>query len=71
MIDNGLFYILNKKLSLNLSLPLFIVSLLVLLIVFVAVFRTLDLQPYSISKQLNVKAEKEIALKIGMLLSMT
>jgi putative photosynthetic complex assembly protein len=57
--------ILKKKLSLNLSLPLFIVSLLFLLVVFVAVFRTLDLQPYSISKQTNLKAEKEIALKIG------
>ena len=33
--------------------------------VFVAVFRTLDLQPYSISKQTNIKAEKQIALKIG------
>ena len=35
-----------------------------LLIIFVAVFRTSDSQPYSISKDLNIKAEREITLKI-------
>ena len=35
-----------------------------LLIIFVAVFRTSDSQPYSILKDLNIKAEREITLKI-------
>lgn len=35
-----------------------------LLIISVAVFRTSDSQPYSILKDLNIKAEREITLKI-------
>ena len=58
-------YIVTKRFNFNSSLPLFIICTLVLLIAFVAVFRVSDLQPYSIPKQLNIKAEKEIFLKIG------
>lgn len=54
----------KKKLTFNLSPPLFIISSLMLLIIFVAVFRTSDSQPYSILKDLNIKAEREITLKI-------
>ena len=49
----------------KLSLPFFIVSSLVLVVALVAVFRISDFDPYSISKQVNVKVEKEIILKIG------
>jgi hypothetical protein len=31
----------------------------------VFIFRTSDLQPYSISKDLNIKAERDITLEIG------
>ena len=57
--------IVTKKLNFNSSLPLFIICILILFVVFVAAFRILDIRPYSISKQLNIKAEKEILLKIG------
>ena len=57
--------ILKKKLTFNSSPPLFIVSSLVLLIIFVFIFRTLGLQPYSISDDLNIKAKRDITLKIG------
>ena len=57
--------ILKKKLTFNSSLPLFIVSSLILLIIFVFIFRTLGLQPYSISDDLNIKAKRDITLKIG------
>ena len=57
--------IVTKRFNFNSSLPLFIICTLVLLIAFVAVFRVSDLQPYSIPKQLDIKAEKEIFLKIG------
>ena len=56
---------MTKRFTFNSSLPLFIICTLVLLIAFVAVFRVSDLQPYSIPKQLDIKAEKEIFLKIG------
>ena len=56
---------MTKRFNFNSSLPLFIICTLVLLIAFVAVFRVSDLQPYSIPKQLDIKAEKEIFLKIG------
>ncbi len=49
----------------KLSLPIFIVCSLVLVVALVAVFRISDFDPYSISKQVNVKVEKEIILKIG------
>ena len=49
----------------KLSLPFFIVCSLVLVVALVAVFRISDFDPYSISKQVNVKVEKEIILKIG------
>ncbi len=49
----------------KLSLPFFIVCSLVLVVALVAVFRISDFDPYSISKQVNVKIEKEIILKIG------
>ena len=49
----------------KLSLPIFIVCSLVLVVALVAVFRISDFDPYSISKQENVKVEKEIILKIG------
>jgi putative photosynthetic complex assembly protein len=57
--------IFTKKLNRNLSLPLIIICVLVLLITFVAVFRITDLRPYTISEQINVKVEREIALEIG------
>ena len=57
--------IVTKKLNFNSSLPLFIICILILFVVFVAAFRILDMRPYSISKQLDIKAEKEIFLKIG------
>ena len=56
---------MTKRFTFNSSLPLFIVCTLVLLIAFVAVFRMSDLSPYSIPKQLDIKAEKEILLQIG------
>ena len=56
--------IVTKRFNFNSSLPLFIICTLVLLIAFVAVFRVSDLQPYSIPKQLDIKAEREILLKI-------
>ena len=55
---------MTKRFPLNSSLPLFIILTLVLLIVFVAVFRFSDSNPYSIPKQLDIKAEREILLKI-------
>ena len=55
---------MTKRFTLNSSLPLFIILTLVLLIVFVAVFRFSDSNPYSIPKQLDIKAEREILLKI-------
>ena len=58
-------YILTKKIAVKLSLPFFIVFSLVLVVALVAVFRISDFDPYSISKQVNVKVEKEIILKIG------
>ena len=57
--------IFTKKLNRNLSLPLIIICVLVLLITFVAVFRISDLRPFTISEQINVKFEREIALEIG------
>tara|TARA_B110000003_G_scaffold40390_1_gene37315 strand:- start:199 stop:642 length:444 start_codon:yes stop_codon:yes gene_type:complete len=57
--------ILKRKLTLNSSLPLFVVCSLILIVVFVFIFRTSDLQPYSISKDLNIKAERDITLEIG------
>ena len=56
---------MTKRFNFNSSLPLFIICTLVLLIAFVAVFRMSDLSPYSIPKQLDIKAEKEILLQIG------
>ena len=56
---------MTKKIAVKLSLPFFIVSSLVLVVALVAVFRISDFDPYSISKQVNVKVEKEIILKIG------
>jgi putative photosynthetic complex assembly protein len=44
---------------------LIIICFLVLLITFVAVFRISDLRPFTISEQINVKVEREIALEIG------
>lgn len=58
-------YILTKKIAVKLSLPFFIVCSLVLVVALVAFFRISDFDPYSISKQVNVKVEKEIILKIG------
>tara|TARA_B100001287_G_scaffold22819_1_gene16673 strand:+ start:253 stop:696 length:444 start_codon:yes stop_codon:yes gene_type:complete len=58
-------YILTKKIAVKLSLPIFIVCSLFLVVALVAVFRVSDFDPYSISKQENVKVEKEIILKIG------
>ena len=57
--------IVTKRFTFNSSLPLFIICTLVLLIAFVAVFRMSDLSPYSIPKQLDIKAEKEILLQFG------
>ena len=56
---------MKKKFIFNSSLPLFVICILVLFIAFVAVFRMSDLSPYSIPKQLDNKAEKEILLQIG------
>ena len=56
---------MTKRFNFNSSLPLFIICTLVLLIAFVAVFRMSDLSPYSIPKQLDIKAEKEVLLQIG------
>ena len=56
---------MTKRFTFNSSLPLFIICTLVLLIAFVAVFRMSDLNPYSIPKQLDIKAEKEVLLQIG------
>ena len=56
---------MTKRFTFNSSLPLFIICTLVLLIAFVAVFRMSDLSPYSIPKQLDIKAEKEILLQNG------
>ena len=55
---------MTKKFTFNSSLPLFIILTLILLIVFVAVFRFSDSNPYSIPKQLDIKADREILLKI-------
>ena len=55
---------MTKRFTFNPSLPLFIIITLVLLIVFVAVLRFSDSNPYSIPKQLDIKAEREILLKI-------
>ena len=57
--------IVTKKFTSNSSLPLFIICILILFIAFVVVFRMSDLAPYSVPKQLDTKAEKEILLKIG------
>ena len=57
--------IVTKRFNFNLSLPLFIICILLLFIAFVAVFRISDLHPYSVPKQLDTKTEKEILLKIG------
>ena len=56
--------IVTKRFTLNSSLPLFIFCILVLFIAFVAVFRISGLHPYSTPKKLDIKAEKEILLKI-------
>ena len=56
---------MTKKIAVKLSLPFFIVCSLVLVVALVAVFRISDFDPYSISKQVNVKIEKEIILEIG------
>ena len=56
---------MTKKIAVKLSLPFFIVCSLVLVVALVAFFRISDFDPYSISKQVNVKVEKEIILKIG------
>ena len=55
---------MTKNFFFNSSLPLFIICILVLFIAFAAVFRMSDLHPYSIPKQLDIKAEREILLKI-------
>jgi putative photosynthetic complex assembly protein len=47
------------------SIPLLIVCSLILFVALVAVFQISDSQPYSISEQVNIKAEKEIALEIS------
>ena len=57
--------ILKNRFIFNSSLPLFIICILILFVAFVAVFRMSDLHPYSVPKQLDIKAEKEILLKIG------
>ena len=56
---------MTKRFFFNSSIPLFIICTLVLLIAFVAVFHMSDLSPYSIPKQLDIKAEKEVLLQIG------
>ena len=55
---------MTKRFTFNSSLPLFIILTLVLLVAFVAVFRLSNSNPYSIPKQLDIKAEREILLKI-------
>ena len=55
---------MTKRFTFNSSLPLFIILTLVLLIVLVAVFRFSDSNPYSIPEQIDIKAEREILLKI-------
>ena len=55
---------MTERFFFNSSLPLFIICILVLFIAFAAVFRMSDLHPYSIPKQLDIKAEREILLKI-------
>ena len=57
--------ILTRRFTFNSSFPLFIICTLILFIAFVAVFRMANLAPYSVPKQLDIKAEKEILLKIG------
>ena len=57
--------IVTKRFNFNSSFPFFIICILILFVVFVAAFRISDIRPYSISEQLNIKAEKEILLKIG------
>ena len=57
--------IVTRRFTFNSSLPLFIICTLILFIAFVAVFRMSNLAPYSVPKQLDIKAEKEILLKIG------
>jgi putative photosynthetic complex assembly protein len=47
------------------SIPLLIVCSLILFVALVEVFQISDSQPYSISEQVNIKAEKEIALEIS------
>ena len=47
------------------SIPLLIVCSLILFVALVAVFQISGSQPYSISEQVNIKAEKEIALEIS------
>ena len=56
---------MKKKFIFNSSLPLFVICILALFIAFVAVFRMSESRPYSIPKQLEIKAEKEVLLKIG------
>ena len=55
---------MTKRFTFNSSLPLFIILTLVSLVAFVAVFRLSDSNPYSIPKQLDIKAERDILLKI-------
>ena len=55
----------TKKLIPNSSLPIFVICILILFIAFVVVFRMSELAPYSVPKQIDIKAEKEILLKIG------
>ena len=62
---DGVKNIVTNRFNFNLSLPLFIICILLLFIAFVAVFRISDLHPYSVPKQLDIKTEKEILLKIG------
>ena len=57
--------IVTKRYTFNSSLPLFIICTLILFVLFVAAFRISDMRPYSLSKQLDIKAEKEILLKIN------
>jgi putative photosynthetic complex assembly protein len=57
--------ILTKKLIFKSSLPFFIVCSLISLVALVAVFQITGSNPYSISEQFIIKAEKEIALEIG------
>ena len=57
--------ILTKKLIFKASLPFFIVFSLISLVSLVAVFQMSDSNPYSISEQITINAEKEIALEIG------